>query len=977
MKKIISILLAVILTATVFTALPMSVGAAETGEAVSDKPIPDIFVANGTFGENDCCSWALDLNNKLIISGTGSTGNYSTEAKPWAEYNDQITEVVIMNGVTTLGRGVFSNTTNLAKVSMAPSVTTIDRDAFWNCKALTTVELTDSVASIGIAAFLNTGLKSITIPNKNCYLDSYSIGYYSGKNLQTLKRNGFLIYGHTDSTAQSYAGSNGFTFIDIDAEPLEVYSRSGSIDNLTTGETDIYCAYPGERLKVTLNEGLMDPFEYLMEYYAEYRDSSVGHYVRDESVVFDENGCFTMPERNIAVDAEMYHPQSLDIYLSEGYCSITNDQYTYLAGLIDNHELSGRAKSNRPGEYFIYLADDTELSLTPEAVAVYDYDYQNSYSFRLPRGHQYNPVNFIFAEKKVKDSSLTLTIPEGGTAWDYETMMADLTTDDDEYYVLFAIWYDKGGVSAFDTFKGNELYYCGFDLMPKNGYYFTMASEVHVSSNDIVQFDYETLYPQYMNEDGSIHYSTMKHRVVGGESHSINVVDGWAKIPGTNTRIEEAVPGQEVYVKYDVNTLADDEYIILDTITGQSNDCDIWDTDLIGTSAFYMPDNDVTVTMVFERGIQKNTVMPLYSGPFTLIDDYSNTSEAFGARCVLNATVEHRDYDGETGTSLYDIDGNGSWDVQMVNNVYTLLPTSSLTKNTKLTMSREESATIPVRSVEIQVVEPVKHKITVTGGGAATTKRGDFANEYVITEAYEGQTVFLIPKLSEIDPDSYIVQFSMSATSNDVAILDDAVPEFVMPDKDVTIAYDFDCRVQKNSTLEFFIGYPTYINPEPELPYPATESYGVYAAIWKYSAAEQDSSEFGRQFDVDGDGNFDIEYDINTEFYTLLDTNSLPSGYKIELTREQSWTAPVRSVTITYREPEPPKRGDVNFDGKVTIEDATMLQMHFAEFLNPNNGPIIDESDPDWFWRCDANGDNKLNIRDVTAIQRIVAEFTA
>ena len=975
MKKVISILLSVLLIVTVFTALPMSVGAAETGEAVSDKPIPDIFVATGTFGENDCCSWALDLNNKLIISGTGSTGNFNTEAKPWAEYNDQITEVVIMNGITTLGRGVFSDTTNLAKVSMAPSVTTIDRDAFWNCKALDTVELTDSVASIGIAAFLNTGLKSITIPNKNCYLDSYSIGYYSGKNFQTLKRNGFLIYGHTDSTAQSYAGSNGFTFIDIDSEPLEVYSRSGSIDNLTTGETDIYCAYPGERLKVTANEALMDPFEYVMYYYAEYWDSSVGHYVIDESVVFDENGCFTMPERKIAVDAEMNHPQALDIYLSEGYCAITNDQYTYLAGLIDDHELSGRARDNRPGEYYIYLSDGTELSLTSEAVAVYDYEYQNSYSFRLTRGYQYNPVNFIFADNKVQDGTVNLTIPEGGSAWDYDTMKADLTTDSNKFTVSDAIWYDNWGLSAFDTFLGNEFYFCGFDLMPKDGYYFTMATSVRVVSNDREPYKSERLYPQYFNEDGSVHYATTKHRVVGGEAHSITVIDGWARIPGTQERIYEAVPGQEIYVRYDVNALADNEYIVLGSVTAESDDCDVWDTDLLGTSAFYMPDNDVEVTMFFERGIQMNTVMPLYSGAFTLIDDGTQTCEAFGARCVLNATVEHRNYDGETGTSLYDIDGNGSWDVQMVNNVYTLLPTSSLTKNTKLTMSREESATIPVRTVEIQVVEPVKHKITVTGGGAATTKRGDFANEYVITEAYEGQTVFLIPKLSEIDPDSYIVQFSMSATSNDVAILDDAVPEFVMPDKDVTIAYDFDCRVQKNSTLEFFIGYPTFINPEPELPHPATESYGVYAAIWQYSAAQQDSSEFGRQFDVDGDGNFDIEYDINTEFYTLLDTNSLPSGYKIELTREQSWTLPVRSVTITYRDPEPPKRGDVNMDGKVTIEDATLLQMHFAEFLNPNFCPLINEQDTESFFCADANADGKLNIRDVTRIQRILAEF--
>ena len=76
---------------------------------------------------------------------------------------------------------------------------------------------------------------------------------------------------------------------------------------------------------------------------------------------------------------------------------------------------------------------------------------------------------------------------------------------------------------------------------------------------------------------------------------------------------------------------------------------------------------------------------------------------------------------------------------------------------------------------------------------------------------------------------------------------------------------------------------------------------------------------------------------------------------------------------MSPNQPEPPKRGDVNFDGKVTIEDATSIQRHLAGFLNENNGPLIDESDPEWLYRADANNDGKLNVRDVTAIQRFLA----
>ena len=80
-------------------------------------------------------------------------------------------------------------------------------------------------------------------------------------------------------------------------------------------------------------------------------------------------------------------------------------------------------------------------------------------------------------------------------------------------------------------------------------------------------------------------------------------------------------------------------------------------------------------------------------------------------------------------------------------------------------------------------------------------------------------------------------------------------------------------------------------------------------------------------------------------------------------------------VLYTPEEADEPLIGDVNGDGQITIDDATMLQRHLAEFTNEDGSAIIDETDADLFKRCDVDGDGKLKIMDVTHIQRKVAEF--
>ena len=85
-------LLALLMVTTTFSAMPLTVSAAEATE-------DSVGATSGTTGG---CTWTLDDNGVLTISGNGIMGS-----GPWA--NLEITEAVIESGVTGIGRDAFRN----------------------------------------------------------------------------------------------------------------------------------------------------------------------------------------------------------------------------------------------------------------------------------------------------------------------------------------------------------------------------------------------------------------------------------------------------------------------------------------------------------------------------------------------------------------------------------------------------------------------------------------------------------------------------------------------------------------------------------------------------------------------------------------------------------------------------------------------------------------------------------------------------
>ena len=79
--------------------------------------------------------------------------------------DEEIKDLVIPDGVETIGYSTFSGCSELTSVSVPNSVTSIGEDAFAGCVGLTSVTLGNNVASIGPKAFSGcSGLTSIAIP---------------------------------------------------------------------------------------------------------------------------------------------------------------------------------------------------------------------------------------------------------------------------------------------------------------------------------------------------------------------------------------------------------------------------------------------------------------------------------------------------------------------------------------------------------------------------------------------------------------------------------------------------------------------------------------------------------------------------------------------------------------------------------------------------------------------------------------------
>ncbi len=214
----------------------------------------------------DNATWSFDeTTGTLTISGTGDMYddmcNFFSET--WFSKNvtnttttNEVSDFLVKNlviedGITSIGDWVFSSFNNLENVSLPDTLTTIGEYAFYCFKhggvKLNSITIPKYVNSIGDKAF---GYYSYTYSDENHDLQ-YGIE----------KIEDFTIKGYRGSQAETYANANGITFIALDDDKDITDNKCGdnatwSFDE-TTGTLTI--SGTGDTYDYTMNTA---PFDY-------------------------------------------------------------------------------------------------------------------------------------------------------------------------------------------------------------------------------------------------------------------------------------------------------------------------------------------------------------------------------------------------------------------------------------------------------------------------------------------------------------------------------------------------------------------------------------------------------------------------------------------------------------------------------------------------------------------------------------------
>ena len=122
------------------------------------------LIGSGTISDSDI-TWSVYDSGKLVIEGTGATPDWS----PWFEYKERITDVIIGDGITTLGERNFINYPDLKTVTIKGALSKISNSAFEGCKQIKSITATGAVNAagkkvlqLGECAFKDcTGLESV------------------------------------------------------------------------------------------------------------------------------------------------------------------------------------------------------------------------------------------------------------------------------------------------------------------------------------------------------------------------------------------------------------------------------------------------------------------------------------------------------------------------------------------------------------------------------------------------------------------------------------------------------------------------------------------------------------------------------------------------------------------------------------------------------------------------------------------------
>ncbi|MCL2073402.1 MAG: leucine-rich repeat protein [Marinilabiliaceae bacterium] len=172
-------------------------------------------------GTEGTIEWCLKADT-LTISGTGQMPPYTNGGAPWYPYRDDITTVVIENGVTSIGQHAFVGFSVLNSVEIPTSVLTIGNYAFGGCKDLVSLEMPE-VTAIGNNTFRGcTSLESVEMPEvttigNDTFVGCTSLESVEMPNVETIGNSAFASSGLVSVEIPNVTTIEEYTFADCKA----------------------------------------------------------------------------------------------------------------------------------------------------------------------------------------------------------------------------------------------------------------------------------------------------------------------------------------------------------------------------------------------------------------------------------------------------------------------------------------------------------------------------------------------------------------------------------------------------------------------------------------------------------------------------------------------------------------------------------------------------------------------------------------
>lgn len=188
------------------------------GKNIQEKALE----TSGSCGEN--ATWAYDAATKtLTIMGTGRMYDYESSA-PWDRNMDDISKIVIGEGITHIGNTSFTFCAKVTSVTLPSTLESIGVDAFSCCEALTSVTIPANVTEIKEHAFDDcSALATVTVEAVKPPVLGREVFRYIASNAKFIVPAGSEAAYKADKNWQQYfKGETGISSIDAAKGKAEV-----------------------------------------------------------------------------------------------------------------------------------------------------------------------------------------------------------------------------------------------------------------------------------------------------------------------------------------------------------------------------------------------------------------------------------------------------------------------------------------------------------------------------------------------------------------------------------------------------------------------------------------------------------------------------------------------------------------------------------------------------------------------------------